>query len=143
MSARPNLVGEKSRASNSLTTRDLLGFRSGGDLAAFAGLGSHFVRKKKSERMAAAATGKTFAQKVWDFLNIPSACGFRSRLCPISNSKNARKYPIVMWHAGGQFSKTWETTPDGRSGYRTSYCAMVTQRISSISPEEDELEGQP
>jgi hypothetical protein len=31
---------------------------------------------------------------------------------------NARQYPIVMWHGGGQFSKTWETTPDGRDGYQ-------------------------
>jgi hypothetical protein len=23
-----------------------------------------------------------------------------------------------MWHGGGQFSKTWETTPDGRAGAR-------------------------
>ncbi|MFN8256201.1 MAG: alpha/beta fold hydrolase [Bacteroidales bacterium] len=29
----------------------------------------------------------------------------------------ARKYPLVMWHGIGQFSKTWETTPDGREGY--------------------------
>lgn len=26
----------------------------------------------------------------------------------------ARKYPLVFWHGIGQFSKTWETTPDGR-----------------------------
>jgi hypothetical protein len=26
----------------------------------------------------------------------------------------ARKYPIVMWHGGGQFTKTWETTPARR-----------------------------
>jgi hypothetical protein len=32
--------------------------------------------------------------------------------------KNDRKYPIVMWHGGGQFSRTWETTPDGRDGYQ-------------------------
>lgn len=24
----------------------------------------------------------------------------------------ARKFPLVMWHGIGQFSKTWETTPD-------------------------------
>jgi pimeloyl-ACP methyl ester carboxylesterase len=29
----------------------------------------------------------------------------------------ARKLPMVMWHGGGQFSKTWESTPDGRDGY--------------------------
>ena len=32
----------------------------------------------------------------------------------------ASKYPLVMWHGIGQFSKTWETTPDGREGFQTS-----------------------
>ena len=31
---------------------------------------------------------------------------------------NARKLPLVLWHGAGQFSKTWETTPDGREGYQ-------------------------
>ena len=26
-----------------------------------------------------------------------------------------------MWHGGGQFSKTWETTPDGREGYQNIF----------------------
>jgi hypothetical protein len=34
---------------------------------------------------------------------------------------NARKYPIVMWHGAGQFSKTWETTADGRDGFQTIF----------------------
>lgn len=33
----------------------------------------------------------------------------------------AHKYPLVMWHGIGQFSKTWETTPDGREGYQTIF----------------------
>ncbi|CAB3868226.1 alpha/beta hydrolase [Achromobacter piechaudii] len=33
----------------------------------------------------------------------------------------ARKYPIVMWHGAGQFSKTWETTPDGREGFQNIF----------------------
>lgn len=33
----------------------------------------------------------------------------------------ARVLPLVMWHGGGQFSKTWESTPDGREGYRTIF----------------------
>ena len=33
----------------------------------------------------------------------------------------ARKYPLVMWHGVGQFSKTWETTPDGREGYQNIF----------------------
>ncbi len=34
---------------------------------------------------------------------------------------NARRYPLVMWHGGGQFSKTWETTPDGRDGFQNIF----------------------
>jgi pimeloyl-ACP methyl ester carboxylesterase len=33
----------------------------------------------------------------------------------------ARKYPLVMWHGFGQFSKTWETTPDGRDGFQNIF----------------------
>jgi hypothetical protein len=33
----------------------------------------------------------------------------------------ARRYPLVMWHGGGQFSKTWESTPDNREGYQTIF----------------------
>ncbi|QGY48195.1 alpha/beta hydrolase [Maribellus comscasis] len=31
------------------------------------------------------------------------------------------KYPLVMWHGIGQFSKTWETTPDGRDGFQNIF----------------------
>lgn len=34
---------------------------------------------------------------------------------------NARQYPLVMWHGFGQFSKTWETTPDGREGFQNIF----------------------
>ena len=34
---------------------------------------------------------------------------------------HARRLPLVMWHGIGQFSKTWETTPDGREGYQTIF----------------------
>jgi hypothetical protein len=34
---------------------------------------------------------------------------------------NARRLAMVMWHGGGQFSKTWETTPDGRDGFQTLF----------------------
>jgi len=34
---------------------------------------------------------------------------------------NARKYPLVLWHGYGQFSKTWESTPDGREGYQNIF----------------------
>ncbi len=34
---------------------------------------------------------------------------------------NARALPLVMWHGFGQFSKTWETTPDGREGFQNIF----------------------
>lgn len=33
----------------------------------------------------------------------------------------ARKLPLVFWHGFGQFSKTWETTPDGREGFQNIF----------------------
>lgn len=35
--------------------------------------------------------------------------------------ENPRKLPLVLWHGFGQFSKTWETTPDGREGYQNLF----------------------
>lgn len=32
-----------------------------------------------------------------------------------------RKLPMVMWHGIEQFSKTWETTPDGREGFQNIF----------------------
>ena len=34
---------------------------------------------------------------------------------------NARKYPLVFLHGAGQFSKTWESTPDGREGFQNLF----------------------
>lgn len=34
---------------------------------------------------------------------------------------NPRKLPLVFWHGHGQFTKTWETTPDGREGFQTIF----------------------
>lgn len=33
----------------------------------------------------------------------------------------SRQYPLVFWHGIGQFSKTWETTPDGREGFNNIF----------------------
>lgn len=33
----------------------------------------------------------------------------------------ARKLPLIFWHGIGQFSKTWETTPDGREGFNNIF----------------------
>lgn len=35
--------------------------------------------------------------------------------------ENSRKLPLILWHGFGQFSKTWETTPDGRDGYQNIF----------------------
>lgn len=35
--------------------------------------------------------------------------------------ENVRKLPLVFWHGIGLFSKTWETTPDGRDGYQNIF----------------------
>lgn len=32
-----------------------------------------------------------------------------------------RKMPLIFWHGIGQFSKTWETTPDGREGFQNIF----------------------
>jgi pimeloyl-ACP methyl ester carboxylesterase len=34
---------------------------------------------------------------------------------------NARRLPIVMLHGAGQFSRTWESTPDGREGFQNIF----------------------
>lgn len=34
---------------------------------------------------------------------------------------NAKKYPLVFLHGTGQFSKTWQTTPDGREGFQNIF----------------------
>jgi hypothetical protein len=34
---------------------------------------------------------------------------------------HARRFPLVFWHGFGQFSKTWETTPDGREGFQNIF----------------------
>jgi pimeloyl-ACP methyl ester carboxylesterase len=34
---------------------------------------------------------------------------------------NTRKYPLVFLHGAGQFSKTWESTPDGREGFQNIF----------------------
>ena len=34
---------------------------------------------------------------------------------------NPKKYPLVFLHGTGQFSKTWQTTPDGREGFQNIF----------------------
>ena len=40
---------------------------------------------------------------------------------------NARKLPLVFWNGHGQSGKTWETTPDGREGFKASFCAAASR----------------
>jgi len=35
--------------------------------------------------------------------------------------ENNKDLPLVFWHGIGQFSKTWETTPDGREGFQNIF----------------------
>jgi hypothetical protein len=35
--------------------------------------------------------------------------------------ENARELPLVFWHGYGQFSRTWESTPDGREGFQNIF----------------------
>ena len=35
--------------------------------------------------------------------------------------EKAKKLPLVFWHGYGQFSKTWQTTPDGREGFQNIF----------------------
>ena len=35
--------------------------------------------------------------------------------------ENPRKFPLVFWHGNGQFTRTWETTPDGREGFQNIF----------------------
>jgi pimeloyl-ACP methyl ester carboxylesterase len=35
--------------------------------------------------------------------------------------EKSKKLPLVFWHGIGQFSKTWETTPDGREGFQSIF----------------------
>jgi hypothetical protein len=42
---------------------------------------------------------------------------------------HARKLPLVFWHGHGQSAKTWETTPDGREGSKTFFCAAGFRSI--------------
>ena len=42
---------------------------------------------------------------------------------------NARKHPLILWHGFGQFSKTWETTPDGREGYQNIFLRRALRRL--------------
>lgn len=35
--------------------------------------------------------------------------------------ENPHKYPLIMLHGAGQYSRTWESTPDGREGFQNIF----------------------
>lgn len=47
--------------------------------------------------------------------------------------ENPHKYPIVMLHGAGQFSRTWKVPRMVAKGSRTSSCVAGSQLILSIS----------
>ena len=65
---------------------------------------------------------------------------------------NPKALPLILWHGGGQFGKTWETTPDGREGYqqifvRRGYAVYVLDQARrggasrSVNPDRDPYAG--
>lgn len=82
-----------------LVIRDQGSFAAGGTIATSPG---EFDSKNLS-----AANGQTLhGDHLYAFYQIP---------------ENARQLPLVFWHGFGQFSKTWETTPDGREGFQNIF----------------------
>lgn len=73
----------------------------------FAVGGSVFTASGKFDPYNPSPSGQTFrGDHAYVFYQIPVS---------------PRKYPLIMWHGIGQFSKTWETTPDGREGYQSIF----------------------
>ena len=57
--------------------------------------------------------------------------------------QNAKKLPLVFLHGAGQSMATWQTTPDGREGFRTSSCAAASRSIFSTSRDADRRGARP
>src|SRR5580765_8020553 len=88
--AAANAAGEKVGLSTPLIIQDQGSFAAGGTVLSAPGT---FDPRKPLE-----PSGQTYhGDHAYVFYQIPP---------------KARKYPIVMWHGAGQFSKTWETTAD-------------------------------
>ena len=77
------------------------------DQGSFAGGGSVITSPGIFDAIKRTSEGQTFhGDHAYVFYQIP---------------KNARALPLVFWHGFGQFSKTWETTPDGREGFQNIF----------------------
>ena len=83
---------------NALRIQEQGSFAVGGTVVTAPGTFSHFSR---------AADGQTYhGDHAYVFYQVP---------------EQSRKLPLVLWHGFGQFSKTWESTPDGREGYQNLF----------------------
>jgi len=81
-----------------LTLKDQGSFAVGGTVATAPGTYTTFSRKPEGQTL--------HADHAYVFYQIP---------------EHPRKLPMVLWHGFGQFSKTWESTPDGREGYQSIF----------------------
>ena len=92
------LTAQKSKKLIPITIVDQGSFMTGGTMIQSPGTFDHYNPTKD---------GQTFrGDHAYVFYQIPV---------------KAKKYPLVMWHGFGQFSKTWETTPDGREGFQNIF----------------------
>ena len=77
------------------------------DQGSFAVGGSIIANSGKFDAIKRTPEGQTFhGDHAYVFYQIPD---------------NARKLPLVFWHGLGLFSKSWETTPDGRDGFQNIF----------------------
>lgn len=96
--ASPSLMAQKKVKQKSLVIDEQGSFAVGGTIIQHAGTFDPYN---------ITADGQTFrGDHAYVFYQVPA---------------KARKYPLVMWHGIGQFSKTWETTPDGREGFQNIF----------------------
>lgn len=99
MLASPVAMAQQNAKSQPLIIQEQGSFTVGGSVMTAPG---SFDPRKPLE-----PAGQTYrGDHLYAFYQIPSA---------------ARRLPIVMWHGAGQFSKTWETTPDGREGFQNIF----------------------
>ncbi|MBA3997099.1 MAG: alpha/beta hydrolase [Candidatus Accumulibacter sp.] len=99
LSACATVPGSGGHANDPLIIKEQVSFAAGGTMTVAPGT--------FDPRKPMVPDGQTYrGDHAYAFLQIPV---------------DARKLPIVMWHGAGQFSKTWETTADGREGFQTIF----------------------
>lgn len=98
LSALPSLAHDRSHGNNPIILKDQGSFTAGGGVITNAG---------KFDPIKLTPDGQTIHG---DFAYVQYQI-----------PQDARQYPLVMWHGGGQMAKTWETTPDGRDGFQNIF----------------------